>query len=117
MDRQALRDWVHRYNDRGLEGLKSYANPGPSPAPTAEQMAEWLHHAGFFVQNGSTMGGVVGVTIAATGSEVHLFINAASNANANLTTGDIEVRLTGFATSASASSFASSFTAPDIKWS
>ena len=28
MDRQTLCDWVHRYNELGLEGLKNRANPG-----------------------------------------------------------------------------------------
>lgn len=40
MDRQTLRDWVHRYNEAGVEGLKSRRSPGPKPALTAEQMAE-----------------------------------------------------------------------------
>jgi transposase len=40
MDRQTLRDWVHRYNDTGIDGLKSLRSPGPPPALTAEQMAE-----------------------------------------------------------------------------
>jgi len=40
MDRQTLRDWVHRYNDLGLEGLKSRSSPGRAPALSEEQMAE-----------------------------------------------------------------------------
>lgn len=40
MDRQTLRDWVHRYNAAGIEGLKSLQSPGPPPALTAAQMAE-----------------------------------------------------------------------------
>jgi len=40
MDRQTLRDWVHRYNDFGLEGLKSRSSPGRAPALSEEQMAE-----------------------------------------------------------------------------
>jgi transposase len=40
MDRQTLRDWVHRYNDAGIDGLKSLPSPGPTPALTDEQMAE-----------------------------------------------------------------------------
>jgi transposase len=40
MDRQTLRDWVHRYNADGIEGLKSLQSPGPPPALTAAQMAE-----------------------------------------------------------------------------
>ncbi len=40
MDRQTLRDWVHRYNEQGVEGLKSRAGPGQPPALNPEQMAE-----------------------------------------------------------------------------
>jgi transposase len=40
MDRQTLRDWVHRYNAAGIEGLKSHTSPGRAPALSAAQMAE-----------------------------------------------------------------------------
>ncbi len=40
MDRQTLRDWVHRYNAVGLEGLKSRRPPGRAPALTEAQRAE-----------------------------------------------------------------------------
>lgn len=46
MDRQTLRDWVHRYNELGLEGL--YDRPrrnGPQPRLSDEQratVAEWV---------------------------------------------------------------------------
>jgi transposase len=40
MDRQTLRDWVHRYNDEGIDGLKSRTAPGRAPALNDEQMAE-----------------------------------------------------------------------------
>ena len=40
MDRQTLRDWVHRYNAEGVEGLKSRLSPGRAPALSASQMAE-----------------------------------------------------------------------------
>ena len=40
MDRQTLRDWVHRYNAEGVEGLKSRLSPGRAPALTQAQMAE-----------------------------------------------------------------------------
>ena len=40
MDRQTLRDWVHRYNSFGIDGLKSRRSAGPSPMLTAAQMAE-----------------------------------------------------------------------------
>jgi transposase len=38
MDRQTLRDWVHRYNDHGVEGLVDHKAPGAEPRLTAEQM-------------------------------------------------------------------------------
>jgi transposase len=40
MDRQTLRDWVHRYNEEGLAGLHDRPRPGRKPRLTAEQEAE-----------------------------------------------------------------------------
>ena len=40
MDRQTLRDWVHRYNAQGLAGLRNRPHPGPKPRLTPEQLAE-----------------------------------------------------------------------------
>ena len=40
MDRQTLRDWVHRYNEEGIAGLKSGHGPGKPPSLNLEQMAE-----------------------------------------------------------------------------
>lgn len=40
MQRQTLRDWVHRYNESGVEGLKSRTAPGPKPLLTDAQRAE-----------------------------------------------------------------------------
>src|SRR5919199_3674211 len=40
MDRQTLRDWVHRYNAEGLAGLHDRRRPGPRPRLTPEQEAE-----------------------------------------------------------------------------
>jgi len=40
MDRQTLRDWVHRYNAEGLAGLSDRQSPGPPSRLTAEQQAE-----------------------------------------------------------------------------
>jgi len=40
MDRQTLRDWVHRYNEAGPDGLISRAAPGPQPKLSAAQMDE-----------------------------------------------------------------------------
>jgi transposase len=40
MDRQTLRDWVHRYNAEGLAGLRDRPHPGPSSRLSAEQLAD-----------------------------------------------------------------------------
>ncbi len=41
MDRQTLRDWVHRFNDNGLDGLSDQARRnGPHPRLSSEQRAE-----------------------------------------------------------------------------
>ena len=40
MDRQTLRDWAHRYNEAGIEGLRSRRSPGRAPSLTAQQKAE-----------------------------------------------------------------------------
>ena len=42
MDRQTLRDWVHRCNETGLDGLVSRKAPGAAPKLSKAQMAE-LH--------------------------------------------------------------------------
>ncbi len=39
MDRQTLRDWVHRYNAEGLGGLANRRSPGPPPRLTPVQKA------------------------------------------------------------------------------
>jgi transposase len=41
MDRQTLRDWVRRYNDEGLAGLRDRAGGGRSPKLSQEQRAEF----------------------------------------------------------------------------
>jgi len=40
MDRQTLRDWVHRYNEFGLPGLSNQVSPGLPCRLTPEQEAE-----------------------------------------------------------------------------
>ena len=40
MDRQTLRDWVHRYNAEGLPGLENRKGPGRPSRLTAQQKAE-----------------------------------------------------------------------------
>ena len=44
MDRQTLRDWVHRYNESGMEGLKSRTSPGRTRPPPTEgvPVAAWV---------------------------------------------------------------------------
>jgi transposase len=45
MDRQTLRDWVHRYNADGLTGLADRPRPGRQPRLTEAQrgeVAEWV---------------------------------------------------------------------------
>jgi transposase len=46
MDRQTLRDWVHRYNALGVEGLRNRANPGAPARKLTEaqesQLASWV---------------------------------------------------------------------------
>jgi transposase len=40
MDRQTLRDWVHRYNAEGVGGLSSRCSPGRPPTLNEAQMEE-----------------------------------------------------------------------------
>src|ERR1700747_148035 len=39
MDRQTLRDWVHRYNENGFDGPENRPTPG---APPRKLVAEWV---------------------------------------------------------------------------
>jgi transposase len=41
MDRQTLRDWVHRFNASGPEGLVDNWTEGPKPRLSAEQLAQF----------------------------------------------------------------------------
>ena len=41
MDRQTLRDWVHRFNASGPEGLIDKWTEGPKPRLSAEQLAQF----------------------------------------------------------------------------
>jgi transposase len=45
MERQTLRDWIHRYNAEGMAGLSNRLLPGPTPRLTPTQkaeVAEWV---------------------------------------------------------------------------
>ena len=56
MERQTLRDWVHRYNESGLEGLRNRPRRnGPHPRLSAEQRAEvakWVEQGPDLEQDG-----------------------------------------------------------------
>lgn len=55
MDRQTLRDWVHRYNAGGLSGLVDRPRPGPTPRLSDAQMAEvakWVEAGPDLAQDG-----------------------------------------------------------------
>src|SRR6202162_2573506 len=41
MDRQTLRDWVHRFNEQGAEGLINDKSPGRPPKLSMEQKEEF----------------------------------------------------------------------------
>src|SRR5271156_5487114 len=41
MDRQTLRDWVHRFNALGPEGLIDNRTEGPKPRLSKEQLAQF----------------------------------------------------------------------------
>jgi putative transposase len=41
MDRQTLRDWVHRYNEAGLAGLRDRPRPGRSRASRPSRRPSW----------------------------------------------------------------------------
>ncbi len=40
MDRQTLRDWVHRFNDQGPDGLRDIRSKGHPPRLSKEQLTE-----------------------------------------------------------------------------
>jgi transposase len=56
MDRQTLRDWVHRYNEAGLDGLSNRPgrNGPPSRLSTEQQakVAEWVTQGPDFERDG-----------------------------------------------------------------
>lgn len=55
MDRQTLRDWVHRYNAEGLPGLSNKRPPGVAAKLTAEQsaaVAGWVRAAPNLAEDG-----------------------------------------------------------------
>jgi transposase len=55
MQRQTLRDWVHRYNAEGLAGLCNRTAPGRQPSLSPAQQAEltaWVEHGADLARDG-----------------------------------------------------------------
>jgi putative transposase len=55
MDRQTLRDWVHRYNAEGLTGLANRCASGPPPRLSAAQeatLARWVEEGSDLERDG-----------------------------------------------------------------
>lgn len=55
MDRQTLRDWVHRYNEAGLEGLADRARSGRPASLTQaeeEEVAAWVEEGADLARDG-----------------------------------------------------------------
>jgi transposase len=55
MERQTLRDWVHRYNLEGLEGLRDRASPGAPRRLSADQekqIAQWVRQGPSLAEHG-----------------------------------------------------------------
>src|ERR1700743_1673656 len=46
MDRQTLRDWVHRFNGSGPQGLVDNWTEGPKPRLSAEQLSQFAQIVG-----------------------------------------------------------------------
>ncbi len=55
MDRQTLRDWVHRYNADGVDGLVDRPRPGRRPrldVSQQKQVAQWLNEGPDLARDG-----------------------------------------------------------------
>ena len=55
MDRQTLRDWVHRYNDEGLTGLSDRHGGGTRRSLSCEQeaeLAQWVRQGPSLADHG-----------------------------------------------------------------
>ena len=79
MDRQTLRDWVHRYNEFGLDGLSNRRRRnGPSPCLSGEQqakVADWVEQGPDLERDGGCAGAV---SICSSGSSRSLPSNCTS---------------------------------------
>jgi transposase len=56
MDRQTLRDWVHRYNEQGIDGLSNRPHGGGAPAKLSieekTQLASWVRQGPDIAEDG-----------------------------------------------------------------
>jgi transposase len=62
MDRQTLRDWVHRFDEVGVAGLLSRRSPGPTPKLSERKWlncANWLSRVLIRKGTGSCVGAAV----------------------------------------------------------
>lgn len=58
MDRQALRDWVHRYNEGGIEGLRNRESPDRPSRLNSDQTREfagWVEEGPQLARDGSAL--------------------------------------------------------------
>ena len=59
MDRQTLRDWVHRYNVEGVRGLHDRKTPGPMPKLSARTTGRTGRAGRGWPRSGSSRGGAL----------------------------------------------------------
>src|SRR6195952_4712099 len=56
MDRQTLRDWIIRYNERGIAGLSDHPHGGGAPSKLSveekAQLARWIHEGPDIAEDG-----------------------------------------------------------------
>ena len=72
MDRQTLRDWVHRYNAEGVAGLSSRWGPGRPPALNEAQMEELRSPGAGGAGPGAQQGGTLALRRSARGDRCPL---------------------------------------------
>jgi hypothetical protein len=73
MDRQTLRDWVHRFNARAPEGLIDHWTEDPKPRLSAEPLAQLAQivEGGRIVRRTASCAGVGSTSSASSGVDFH----------------------------------------------
>src|SRR5277367_2357086 len=96
MDRQTLRDWVHRFNAAGPEGLFDNWTEGPKPRLSAEQLAQFAQivEAGpnREVDAGSCAGGGSTSSVSSPRGSASTFIRAMSESSSRSLASPTSVR-------------------------